>query len=113
MCTVRTLSTRWLAWSLFALTVALSICFLPLFVAVTRAASAPGAPFPPAAVAQLKLPTLGWLEIVLLIVACWVFSALGAVIVSRYPAHTIGWIFCAIGFQTIVEPFTGYYAIYT
>jgi hypothetical protein len=103
----------WLAWSLFALTVALSVGFLPMFVAVTRAASAPGTPFPPAAVAQLKLPTLGWLEIVVLIVACWVFSALGAVIVSRYPAHTIGWIFCAIGFQTIVEPCAGYYAIYT
>ncbi len=47
---------RWLAWSLFALTVALGLGTLPLAIAVTRAASAPGTPFPPAAAAQMQAP---------------------------------------------------------
>jgi hypothetical protein len=104
---------RWLAWSLFALTVALSLGILPLFVAVTSAGSALGTPLPPQAAAQLQASPLGWLGTLVGLVACWAFAGLGAVIVSRYPAHTIGWIFCAIGFLIVVEPCAGYYAIYT
>jgi hypothetical protein len=46
---------RWLAWSLFALTVALDLGTLPLYIAVARAAAAPGTPFPPAA-AHMQAP---------------------------------------------------------
>jgi hypothetical protein len=45
---------RWLAWSLFALTVALDLGTVTLMVALTRAA-APGTPFPPAA-AHMQAP---------------------------------------------------------
>jgi hypothetical protein len=93
--------------------VALGLGTVTLFVAVTSAASVPATPFPPQAVPQLQASALGWLGTLLGLVACWVFSALGAVIVSRYPAHTIGWIFCAIGFLIVVEACAGYYAIYT
>src|SRR5258707_3076941 len=85
----------WLAWSLVALVVALGLGVLLLFVAVTRAASAPGTPFPPAAVAALQPSGLDWLGLALrLLVAC-AFTALRALIVSRSPAHGIGWLFCA------------------
>jgi hypothetical protein len=47
---------RWLAWPLFALTVALGLGTLPLYIAVTRAAAAPGSPFPPAAAAHMQAP---------------------------------------------------------
>jgi hypothetical protein len=47
---------RWLAWSLVALTVALDLGTLPQYIAVTRAASAPGTPFPPAAAAHMQAP---------------------------------------------------------
>jgi len=103
---------RWLAWSLFALTVALGLGTLPLAIAVSRAASAPGSLLPLSATTQLQASPLNWLGTLVGLVACWVFSALGAVIVSRYPAHTLGWIFCAIGFLIVVEPCAGYYAIY-
>src|SRR5260221_5647448 len=103
----------WLAWSLFALAVALGIGFLPLFVAVTRAASAPDTPFPPQAVAALQMSALGWIETLVSLVGAWAFAALGDVIVSRSPAHAIGWIFCALGLEFTVEYFADYYAIYT
>jgi hypothetical protein len=53
------MSTRvasWLAWSLVALAVALGLGVLLLFVAVRRAASAPGTPFPQAAAAHMQAP---------------------------------------------------------
>jgi hypothetical protein len=103
---------KWVAWSLCALTVALSLGFLALFVAVTRAASASGTPFPPEAAAQLQASSLDWSETLIGLVACLAFAALGALIVSRYPTHAIGWIFCALGFLQVVEPVTGYYALY-
>jgi hypothetical protein len=104
---------RWLAWSMCALAVALSISFLPLFVAVTSAGSAPDTLVPPSAIIQLQASPLGWLGILVSLVACWAFSALGALIVARYPAHASGWLFCAYGLLSVVEPFAGYYAIYT
>jgi hypothetical protein len=103
---------KWVAWSLVALNVALSLGFLLLLVAVTGAASAPGTPFSPEAAAQLQASSVGWLNTLIGLVACWAFAVLGALIVSRDPAHAIGWLFCAIGFLQVVEPFTGYYALY-
>src|SRR5258708_20087143 len=93
----------WLAWSLFALAVALGIGFLPLFVAVTRAASAPDTPFPPQAVAALQMSALGWIETLVSLVGAWAFAALGAVIVSRSPAHAIGWLFSPLPLQFPLE----------
>jgi hypothetical protein len=104
---------RWLAWSLFALTVALGLGTLPLLVAVTRAASALGTPFPPAAAAALQASTLGWLQALVTLVVAWAFAALGALIVSRYPTHAIGWLFCALGVELVASGFTANYALYT
>jgi hypothetical protein len=109
------MSTRvasWLAWSLVALAVALGLGVLLLFVAVTRAAAAPGSPFPPAAVAALQPSGLDWLVLALRLVVAWAFAALGAVIVSRSPAHAIGWLFCAVGLEFVVQEFAGFYAVY-
>jgi hypothetical protein len=102
----------WVAWSLVALAVALGLGTLPLVVAVTRAASATGTRFPSVGPAQLQVSSLGWPEALVGLVACWAFVALGAAIVARSPAPTIGWIFCAVGVLAVVEPFTGYYALY-
>jgi hypothetical protein len=112
MHTLRTRVARRLAWSLFALVVALGLGLLPLVVAVTRAASAPGTPFPPAAVAALQLSGLDWLGLLLRLVVAWAFAALGALIVARSPAHAIGWLFCAVGLAFVVEEFAGFYAVY-
>jgi hypothetical protein len=103
---------RWLAWSLFALTVALGLGTLPLAIAVTRAAAAPGSPFPPEVVAKLPQSALGWLGLGLTPVTLGAFAALGALIVSRFPAHAIGWLFCAIALEFVAEVFAGYYAVY-
>ncbi len=42
-----------------------------------------------------------------------VFPVVGALIVSRYPANTLGWVFCLIGFFIGVGDFASQYAIYT
>jgi hypothetical protein len=99
-----------LGWSMFALAVALGLGTLPLAIAVTRAA--PGSPFPPEVVAKLPQSALGWLGLGLTPVVPWAFAALGALIVSRSPAHAIGWLFCAIGLEFVAEVFAGYYAVY-
>ena len=42
-----------------------------------------------------------------------VFPVVGALIVSRYPANALGWVFCLIGFFTGVGDFASEYATYT
>jgi hypothetical protein len=107
---------RWLAWSLFALTVALGLGTVPLAIALTRAA-APGSPVPPEVVAALRLSGLGWLQAVFYLATACAFAALGAVLVARQsrqpqPAHALGWLFCAFGVVGGVCYFTEYYAVY-
>jgi hypothetical protein len=104
--------TRWFAWSLLVLAVALSIGVIPLDIAVMGAASSPGTALPAGVVIELKLPVLGRIETFADIMAALAFSSLGAVIVSRYPANTVGWIFCAYGFLSVVESLANYYAVY-
>jgi hypothetical protein len=106
----------WLAWSLFALTLALGLGTLTLMVALTRAAAAPGTPVPPAVAAGLRLSGLGWLQVVFYLAMLCAFAALGAVLVarqSRDPAPALGWLFCALGVVGGVRYFTEYYAVYT
>jgi hypothetical protein len=104
---------RWLAWSMCALAVALSISFIPLFLAVTRAASAPDTPFPPEGAVQMNLLASTWIAGVSIFVANVAFLTMGALIVSRYPTHTIGWLFCAYGLLNVVQLVAAFYAIYT
>ena len=41
-----------------------------------------------------------------------VFPAVGALIVTRYPGNTLGWVFCAIGLSGGVGEVAGGYAVY-
>src|SRR5215467_13404049 len=103
----------WLAWSMFMLVVALSLSSIPLVAAIISTASVPSPLSPPGIVAVLQASAFDWIAEVSRFVAGLAFSALGALIVSRYPAHAIGWIFCMIGVLDVVEPFTAYYALCT
>jgi hypothetical protein len=107
---------KWAAWSLFALAVALTGSAILLAAFVINAASSPDSPLPPEAVQAVQLSTfewiLTWVENVMSVVPLLAFSALGALIVSRYPTHAIGWIFCVLGVLGALEPFAVYYAIY-
>src|SRR5258708_4226849 len=113
------MSTRrasWLAWALCVLAVALSISTIPLVISYIRAAATPGTLVPPGVVTSLQQLsaldwTLSWIQSVMRVVPLLAFSALGALIVSRYPSHVIGWIFCALGVLGAVEPFAAFYAI--
>jgi two-component system, NarL family, sensor kinase len=51
-----------------------------------------------------------WLETALVAVG---YSTVGAVVASRMPDSTIGWLFCTIGLLFGVIHFTGEYAMYT
>jgi hypothetical protein len=106
-----------IAWSLCVLAVALSICTLPLVVAFANAASAPDTLLPSAVVHGMQLSALDWIlswsEGVMQVIPLLAFSALGALIVSRYPTQVTGWIFCALGVLGAVQPFAAYYARYT
>jgi hypothetical protein len=51
-----------------------------------------------------------WVENTLLAVG---YSTVGAVIVSRHPENTIGWIFCTVGPLWGLVHFSGEYALYT
>ncbi|HEY7339973.1 MAG TPA: hypothetical protein VH591_03765 [Ktedonobacterales bacterium] len=105
-----------LAWSLFALALVLSISAVLLVIAFDSAVTAPHTRLPPAIVQGMHLSALDWIldwiEGVMGVVPLLAFSALGALIVSRYPTHAIGWIFCALGPLGAVEPFAVYYAIF-
>jgi hypothetical protein len=70
-----------LAWSVWALSVALAILSVPLYWSTSPSAVLPGVP---QIVAVLALASL-----------VLAFSTVGALIVARRPANAIGWILCA------------------
>jgi hypothetical protein len=108
MRTPNTRTARWLAWSLFALAVALGLGTLPLAVAVT----ASGTPLPLATMTQLQLTWRPWEGILGRTMITWVFTALGALLVARFPTRTLGWLFCALGVTLVADSFAGSYAVY-
>jgi hypothetical protein len=90
-------TATWLAWSLCALSLALTALSLLL---LTRSISHPGV-----------YAFDHWLDSTL---AAIVFSTVGAVIAPRTPPHNpIGWLFCAVGLLFAVTHFSAEYAIYT
>src|SRR5215211_3027162 len=90
-------SAALLAWSLWALSMALTALSLLLLVLNSSHPDVPVYSF--------------WAENVLFSVG---YSTVGAVIVPRMPSENpIGWLFCAIGFLWAVIHFIGEYAIYT
>src|SRR5215211_1368856 len=90
-------TAAWLAWSLWALSLALTALSLLLLALNSTHPDVPIYSF--------------WAEDVLFSVG---YSTVGAVIVRRLPpGNLIGWLFCAIGFLWALIHFSGEYAIYT
>ncbi len=85
-----------LAWSIWALSIALTaLSFLLLVLNLSQ---------PDTSIYHF------WVENTLLAVG---YSTVGAVIVSRHPENTIGWIFCTVGPLWGLVHFSGEYALYT
>jgi hypothetical protein len=91
----------WLAWSLAALSVALLVGS----IALSRAASstAPDLPFG---------GETNDASVVANLVTLLTFSVVGAIIASRHPRNTIGWLFCSVGVAIGLNSFAGDYAEY-
>jgi hypothetical protein len=87
-------SAFWLAWSLCALSLALT-ALSNLLIALNLSLDAP--------------VYFYWLEPTTIAIG---YSVIGAIIASRLPDHPIGWICCAIGFMGAVEHVSSEYAIY-
>jgi len=87
-------SASWLAWSLCALSLALTALSY-LVIALNLSLDAP--------------VYFYWLEPTTIATG---YSVIGAIIASRLPDHPIGWICCAIGLTGAVEHFSSEYAIY-
>jgi hypothetical protein len=90
--------TGWLAWSLCAL----SLTFVIVW-ALFRLLNFPT----PRGVDQTPLPLEVWVLLVFLL-----FTTIGALVASRQPKNTIGWIFCALGLFLTSYSASGQYAIY-
>ena len=90
--------TGWLAWSLCALSSTFVIVW-----ALFRNLNSPS----PTGVDQAPLPVEVWGLLVFVL-----FTTIGALVASRQPKNTIGWIFCAMGLITTSSVASGQYAIY-
>jgi hypothetical protein len=91
------MSTRtasWLAWSVCALSLALTALSV-LLIVLNLSLNAP--------------IYFYWLEPATIAVG---YSVIGAIVASRIPSHPIGWICCAIGVMAAVESFSSEYALY-
>ena len=88
-------AARWIAWSLWAITAAQIACGLVLAV--------------------LNGPSLHRLVAEFFVsaaIAALAFTTVGVLIVRRYPAHTVGWLFCAAGVGNGLFPWSTEYARY-
>ncbi|MBA2712562.1 MAG: hypothetical protein H0U55_03280, partial [Rubrobacteraceae bacterium] len=98
---MRRRDVTWLAWSLVGLSVAMFIGGISL--ARIMRSTVP------------ELPYGGEAEpgnVVSSLVTILTFSVVGAIIVSRQPRNTIGWIFCSIGLLVDLSTLAGGYAEY-
>src|SRR5215218_4787345 len=101
---VRETSTRsaaWLAWPLVVLSVALLVGGVAL--ARTMGSTPPGLPYGSVGDAD---------TVVLSLAIVLTFSVVGAIVASRHPRNTIGWLFCAIGLAVGFNGLAGGYAEY-
>ncbi|MGH3147465.1 MAG: hypothetical protein ACRDTR_16840, partial [Rubrobacter sp.] len=89
-------TASWLAWSMCALSLALTGFGIGLLVLL-----------------NLSHPEVEiydhWVDATVIAVT---FSTVGALIASRRPEHPVGWLFCAIGLLAGVDHFSGEYATY-
>jgi hypothetical protein len=96
---MRQRAAAWLAWSLVTISVALLLGGIALDL-VTRSTIS-------------ELPFGGETEdgsLVADLVTLLTFSAVGAIIASRHPRNTIGWLFCSVGVTIGLNSFVGNYA---
>ena len=94
-----TRAASWLAWSL----VALALALLLGGIALSRAASS----------AVPDLPFSGETDdgsVIANLVTLLPFSVVGAIIASRQPRNSIGWLFCSVGVTIGLNSFAGDYA---
>ena len=96
-----TRSAAWLAWSLVVLSVALLVGGVAL--ARTMGSTPPGLPYGSVGDAD---------TVVLSLAIVLTFSVVGAIVASRHPRNTIGWLFCAIGLAVGFNGLAGGYAEY-
>src|SRR5829696_4016587 len=90
--------TGWLAWSLCALSLTSVIVW-----ASFRVLNSPT----PTGVYQTPLPVEVWGLLVFVL-----FTTIGALVASRQPKNTVGWILCALGLLFTSSVASGQYAIY-
>jgi hypothetical protein len=88
-------AAAWLAWSLCALSLALTVLGLLLLVLCWVRPGVNVFDY--------------WVETTAIAVS---FSTVGALIASRRPGHPVGWLFCAIGALAGIDHFCGEYATY-
>ena len=91
----------WLAWSLAALSVALLVGG----IALSRAASSTA---PDLQFGSETDDSSAVIDLVTLLT----FSLVGAIIASRHPRNTIGWLFCSVGVTIGLNSFAGDYTEY-
>jgi hypothetical protein len=92
-------AAAWLAWALVALSVALLVGGFVL----------PRAPSSTVADLQFGGETKS-ASVVADLVTLLIFSVVGAIIASRQPRNTIGWLFCGVGMAVSLNSFAGDYA---
>jgi len=88
----------WLAWSLVALSVA------PLLGGIALAQMAKST--------TPELPYDGPVDAVFSLATLLTFSLVGAIIASRHPRNTIGWIFCSVGLVAGLNALAWGYAVF-
>jgi len=89
----------WLAWSL----VALSVALLLGGIALARTTRSTAAELPFGSEAELG-------SAVTSLVTLLTFSVVGAIVASRHPRNTVGWLFCSIGLVVGLNALAGGYA---
>jgi hypothetical protein len=85
---------KWLAWSLWAVTVTLTVLSLVLLVLNLRYPNAP-------------IPNF-WLQNALVVID----ATVGAIVASRRPENPVGWLLCLYGVAASTSTFASLYAIY-
>jgi hypothetical protein len=91
---VKRRTAAWLAWSVCALSLALTTLSV-LLIVLNLSLNAP--------------IYFYWLEPATIAVG---YSIIGAIVAWRLPSHPVGWLCCAIGVMAAVETFSSEYAIY-
>jgi hypothetical protein len=91
--------SAWLAWSVWALSVAFALSSVPLYWSTSPSVVLLGVP---QIVAVLALAAL-----------VLAFSTVGALIVARRPGNSVGWILCAAGLTIGVTTLASGYAVFS